>query len=287
MSIYTRAYILIILILLQSFSVMFLTNHLIINFIGNTFENYQYPYFMVIVLNIVGISAIICIFYILKLLKAEKESILKVNNSSEVIDALHAQKHDFMNHLNLISGMLQLEKSKEALKYIFKVCNRVDEVFSVTNIKNIEIAAILSRKCVIAESKGINVELDITTSLENLTIDSMDLCKVMFNLIDNAIYELENSNEEEKLLTIDMQEHEDMGIVAIGNSFPILSDKLYDKVFEKRYSTKSGEEHGYGLSIVKQIIEKNKGTISVESYKGVGTIFTVFLPLKKNTVQSL
>jgi sensor histidine kinase regulating citrate/malate metabolism len=239
-------------------------------------DSYSYP--VATILNLLAISAFFSIYFVLRFLHIERESIVKLNHSQEVIDALHGQKHDFNNHLNLIAGMLQVGKAERALEYVFEVSQRVDEVFSVSKIKNIEIAATLSRKCAIAESKGISVELDIDTPLENLRMDPIELCKVLFNLLDNAIYELEHSDHEHKILTIDIADHDHMYYIAIGNSYPILSSELHGKIFESRYTTKKGDGHGYGLSIVKQIVEKNKGTITVESYEDVGTIFTVFLP---------
>ena len=91
---------------------------------------------------------------------------------------------------------------------------------------------------------------------------------------------MEQSRENEKILTIDITEQNNQYIFAIGNSYPILSQQMHDKIFEQGYSTKEGIGHGYGLSIVKKIIQHNKGKITVESYDGVGTIFTVFLPKK-------
>ncbi|MDF2548105.1 MAG: hypothetical protein K0R93_3003 [Anaerosolibacter sp.] len=278
MKLYTKAYILIILILIQSLAVILLTNQMFINMVEGllAFDKYSYP--VAIILNILAVSAFFSIYFILRFLHIERESIIKLNHSQEVIDALHGQKHDFNNHLNLIAGMLQVGQTKRALEYVFDVSQRVDEVFSISKIKNIEIAATLSRKCAIAESKGIIVEMDISTSLENLKMDPIELCKILFNLLDNAIYELEHSKQEEKILTIDISDHDQMYCIAIGNSYPILSSSMYDKIFQPRYTTKAGDGHGYGLSIVKQIIEKNKAKITVESYEDVGTIFTVFLP---------
>ncbi|TCO74377.1 sensor histidine kinase [Marinisporobacter balticus] len=287
MKISIRAHILVGLILLQSFIGMFLTNNTILRLMGNMIVQYQYPNYMAIIINILGFSAIICIFYITNFLKTEKESIIKLNNSKEVIDALQGQKHDFANHLNLIAGMLQLGKNEKALEYIFKIAQKVEGVFCVSKIENVEIAATLGRKCTIAESKGIRVELDISTSLENTYIDSIELCTVLFNLIDNAIYELEHCKDDDKVLNIDVGEYEDEWIIIIGNSFPILEKDCYEKIFEKGYSTKEGENHGYGLHIVKQIIERNKGKIMVESYEEVGTLFTIFLPVKNQVVKTV
>lgn len=48
------------------------------------------------------------------------------------------------------------------------------------------------------------------------------------------------------------------------------------KIFENGFSTK-GDGRGTGLHLIKQLIEKHNGTISVESEEGVGTSFTVTL----------
>jgi len=281
MKIQTKAYILVVLILLQSMIVMFLTNGFILDLMGKIIVNFQYPYFIGIMLNIFGLAAIFCVFYILNFLKKEQQSIEKLNHSKEVIEVLRGQKHDFNNHLNVIAGMIQLNKTERALDYIYNICGKTNEIFSISKIDNIEVSATLYRKCAIAESKGINVEIDISSSLENLAIDSIEISKILFNLLDNAIYELENSMEEEKILTIDIWEQEDKYIIAIGNSIPILPPELYDEIFKRGYSTKGGDGHGYGLSIVKGVVEKNGGKITVESYEGIGTIFTVLLPKAK------
>lgn len=281
MKIETRAYILVTLILLQSFAIMILMNKQILNMTGNSATYYEYPYYMGIFLNFIGMGAIFSVDQILKVLKIERESIVKFRHSQEMIYALQGQKHDFKNHLNVIAGLLQLDKKENALEYIYGVSERVDSAFSVSKIENIEIAATLCRKCTIAENKGISIDLDISTTLENLDIDCIEISKVLFNLMDNAIYELEKSREEEKILTVHIGEQEDMYSILIGNSYPVLAPELYEKIFEVKFSTKGGEERGYGLHIVKQIIEKNKGKITVESYESIGTIFTVFLPMGK------
>ncbi|MFZ5967005.1 MAG: sensor histidine kinase [Bacillota bacterium] len=283
MKISTKAYFLVIIILLQNLAILALTNRKIILLMNQVVISFDYPYIFGVLLNLMGMSAILLIYYILKFLEREKESINKLNNSKEVIDALRGQKHDFMNHLVVIGGMIQLEKSERALDYIYNVTGNVEASFSISKIGNVELAATLYRKCAIAESKGIKVELDITTSLEDLQMDSIDLCKVVFNLIDNAIYELEHCEEEEKILTIDVQSYENQYYIAIGNSYPILSPSTMEKIFQKGFSTKEGEGRGYGLSIVKKIVEQHQGKITVESYEGVGTIFTVSFPIKTYT----
>lgn len=276
-----KTYILILLVLLQSIATTIITNQAIMVSINGVEKvNYNYPNTLNFIINGLGISVVVWVFYIIKLVAKEQESNRKLNHSTEVIQALRGQKHDFHNHLNVIAGLIQLEKGHKALNYIQKVSGKTTKMFSISTVENPEAAAILYRKCAIAESKGISVELDIGSGLEDIAIDSVELCTILFNLIDNAIYELEQCRENEKILTIDITEQNNQYIFAIGNSYPILPSELHDKIFEQGYSTKEGSAHGYGLSIVKKITQKNRGKITVESYDGVGTIFTAFLPKK-------
>jgi len=274
-----KAYVIIFLLLLQSVCLMGIINY---NF-ANQVEivTIKFPYIIIFFNNILAVISIFIIRNIIKILKMEKESMEKLNDSKEVIMALKAQKHDFKNHLSVIAGMIQLNKQEQALQYIYKISDNVEAGFAISKIENIELAATLYRKCAIAENKGIKVRLQINSSLENLHIDSIDLCKIVFNLVDNAIYALGNHiSYEEKVLTVIIDENNNHYTISIRNSHPILSADSYTWIFEKGYTTKKeqGEEHGYGLYIVKQLVEKHKGVIQVKSETDFGTDFTVYFP---------
>ncbi|WP_138205022.1 sensor histidine kinase [Haloimpatiens lingqiaonensis] len=273
-----KAYILIALILIQNLIVLFVANNAVLIWENISSSSFQYPISIWLIMLILSISSFICLYFIMNIIKEERESVKELNNSKEVIEALRGQKHDFQNHLNVISGLIQLGKADKALDYTFNICGKTNEIFSISKIKNVEVAALLYRKYAIAENSGIAVELDIDSYLEDIKISSLDLCKILFNLIDNAIYELQNCNAEEKILSIDISQIDNQYIISITNSYPIISEDIQKKLFQVGFSTKDGEDHGHGLPIVKSIVHKNSGKITVESYEGVGTIFTVFLP---------
>ncbi|WP_432406604.1 sensor histidine kinase [Wukongibacter sp. M2B1] len=282
MKINKRVYILIIiLILLQSIATTLITNQVIVASVNGSQFNYNYPRTLGLLINGLGVSVVVWVFYIIKLLENNQEINRKLNDSTEVIEALRGQKHDFHNHLNVIAGLIQLKKGDNALGYIKKVSGNTTKMFSISNVENPEVAAILYRKYAIAENKGISVEIDIRSDLEDIAVDSVDLCTILFNLVDNAIYELDNCREAEKLLTVDICEQNNEYTFTVVNSYPILSPDLYEEIFRQGYTTKAGNGHGHGLSTVRKIVLHNRGRINVESFDGVGTIFTVFLP-KKN-----
>ena len=71
-----------------------------------------------------------------------------------------------------------------------------------------------------------------------------------------------------------------MEIVVIDNGAGMEQEKL-DKIFDPFYTSKK-EGYGLGLFIVHNIITEHGGTISVDSYPGKGTTFTIVLPMKES-----
>jgi signal transduction histidine kinase len=66
-----------------------------------------------------------------------------------------------------------------------------------------------------------------------------------------------------------------------------MAEEIMDKIFEPFFSTKDSDEGtGLGLSVVRGIVEGHKGTISVESVVGEGTIFRIRLPLASPAPES-
>lgn len=277
MKVNKKIYFLIILVLVENFLIFFTLSRVFLMDKKNiSLENAKNMILIIIGLSII---ASYTLGGILNLIKLNNESIKKLSSSQEIIDALRAQKHDFKNHLSVILGLLHMNEINKAKEYIYDINGRIEEAFSISKLNNVEFAAILHTKVAIAEAKGIEVELDIECGLDNMYINNIDLCRIFFNLMDNACYELEKCKVEKPILTIEIKEFEDNVILCVTNSYPIISKEIMNKIFNKGFSSKSGTGRGYGLYIVKELVKKHSGKITVESYEGVGTIFTVFLPI--------
>ncbi|MES2377818.1 MAG: HAMP domain-containing sensor histidine kinase [Bacteroidota bacterium] len=109
--------------------------------------------------------------------------------------------------------------------------------------------------------------------------------RVMDNLISNAIkFSGESERVEVKLRNVDGQIYIDVKDFGMG-----IPDTLLPYIFDRfsrasRRGIRGEESVGLGLSIVKQIVEKHGGDISVNSAEKQGTTFTIHMtPVRNNT----
>jgi two-component system sensor histidine kinase HydH len=125
------------------------------------------------------------------------------------------------------------------------------------------------------EKKKIKTKVDIDTKRETLYTDSDRMNQVLLNLYINAIGAMKIKG------TLEVQVLDPAGNqfieIRIQDNGDGIDDNLLDQIFDPYFTTKATGT-GLGLSIVHRIIETLKGTISVESTKGIGTCFIIRLP---------
>lgn len=107
-----------------------------------------------------------------------------------------------------------------------------------------------------------------------------DLYQIVFNLVENGI----KYNVHGGTLTITLDRQDDNAIMIIEDSGVGIPEDSLAHIFERFYrvdkarSRKSGGS-GLGLSIVRSLVERNRGEICVESSVGKGTTFRVTFPV--------
>jgi len=123
-------------------------------------------------------------------------------------------------------------------------------------------------------------EIDIELNLEKISFNSnsQSLQQVWNNLLTNAIkFSDPKSTINIELFTKDDKLHFSIQDHGIG-----IKEEDQARIFERFYqadTSRAEEGHGLGLVIVKKIVEKAGGTISVISVYGEGTTFIVELPM--------
>lgn len=175
---------------------------------------------------------------------------------------LRAQRHDFMNHLQVVFSLLELEDYREAADYIERVYGDIRRVSRMLKTAHPSINALLAAKVGDCESHGIHVNLQIESPWSDLPIEGWEMCRVLGNLIDNAMDALRQTPEPQ--LTIRLSESVQSYTFTIANNGPMIPQSIAERIFQRGFSTK-GEGRGMGLSIVRGIIEDNGGHLTLSS----------------------
>ena len=123
---------------------------------------------------------------------------------------------------------------------------------------------------------GVHVTRDYAPDLPHIEAHGSELNQVWTNIIDNAVDAMQGKGE----LTLRTYRKEECIVVEITDSGPGIPPGIKERIFEPFFTTKPpGVGTGLGLHISYNIVEKHKGTISVESKPGA-TTFRVSLPLR-------
>ena len=130
----------------------------------------------------------------------------------------------------------------------------------------------------IADMACVELRTEIVRDSSILIMED-DLYQIIFNLVENGIkYNLPGGK-----LTVSLHRSGDNAILKVSDTGVGIPEDAIGHIFERFYrvdkarSRKSGGS-GLGLSIVRSLVERNGGTIGVDSTIGVGTTFTFTFP---------
>ncbi|MGQ9824339.1 MAG: sensor histidine kinase [Desulfotomaculales bacterium] len=270
----SSSYILILLFLFPSFLLCLVVQYILKN------DAAVHPGFYLGMIFLVVANSVVALAVLKKLLESEYRAAL-FKQQARAVEEIHAlarnirsARHDFLNHLQTVYGLLQLKKADAALSYLAEVIREARTATVLLNLKVSEAGALLQAKANQASALGIPFSLSVHSDLENLTVPAHHLNRVLGNLIDNAFEAVIGLEPEERFVKVSISEEEENYILEVLNSGPELKPELQKKIFTAGFSTKGGDR-GLGLDIVHEIITRYGGTISVSSPP---TVFTVRLP---------
>ena len=107
-----------------------------------------------------------------------------------------------------------------------------------------------------------------------------DLYQIIFNLVENSI----KYNVPGGAVFISLQIVDDNAVIQVQDTGVGIPEDALEHVFERFYRVDKARSRttggsGLGLSIVRNMVERNQGSIQVESTVGKGTTFTLTFPI--------
>ena len=205
-----------------------------------------------------------------------------IDAMSQFNNTLRAQRHDFLNHLQVVYSLIEMEEYQEANEYIEQVYGRITSVSRTMKTAIPAVNALMLVKAAACEKAGVQVEMNITSKWEALeaAMPDWEMCKVLSNLIDNAIDAMESIPEDKRHLSIALAENVKQYTFRVENTGTPIPEDIRERIFIPGFTTK-GDGHGMGLHIVCRTLKERGGDIQVES-NNEQTVFSGYVP-KQNT----
>jgi diguanylate cyclase (GGDEF)-like protein len=225
----------------------------------------------------------------------KREEHLLRSEKLKVIGELAAgMAHEIRNPLTTIKGFLQISKNHQYniepwYDLIQDEITRMNELtveflqFSkphITQLKKYAIQDCVERAVFLIQSKSVlqghEIYYNQTGPLLYSWIEKDKMVQVLLNLLQNALDAMMEKGD----VTIQIYSEEEFAVIEVQDTGQGISEVEMERIFHPFYTTK---EHGVGLglSICHKIIQDFNGMLTVESEKGIGTVFKVYLPLDR------
>lgn len=211
----------------------------------------------------------------------QKEAAKEIEDTEEtyqteirtLISSVQSLRHDFINHIQVLYGLIKLGQQDKALEYLFSLVKEIQAIESIPlNIDNPGLSVLLQTKKLSAQNQNIDIQFTVSNHSFD-TIKTTDLIKILSNLIDNAIDATTELPEDERKINIVCTVDGSHYLFKIMNTGPKINNN--EDVFKSGFSTKKampGKIRGQGLFIVKEVVNKYNGHISIESTEVETTI---------------
>jgi len=183
-------------------------------------------------------------------------------------------RHDYHNHIQTMKAHLALDQMDELKSYLDMLDNDLETVDTVIKTGNIKLDAILNSKLSLIASSNIKVNAKAQVP-EKLSVNEVDLCIIIGNLLDNALEGCrELHNEDQPFIRIYIGVFKKQLYLSVTNSAP----EMLKKISIGRYLTTKGDGHGFGLMRIDTLVKKYDGYLNRQNEPGVFAT-EIMLPL--------
>ncbi len=187
----------------------------------------------------------------------------RIDDLSEQEHKIAKIRHDYKNHISVGLSLLKSGETVEAQQYLSKYSNQeLSKIYVYVDTSNDFINAVINDKFRLCAEKGITPEAEI--SFVEQKVDDIDLCSVLFNLLDNAIEACEKLDKERRIKLV-MFQHKAYLVVRVINT---ADDSMIEKNTELITTKTDKKNHGMGTKIVSEIARKYNGFFNTEQKCG-------------------
>ena len=207
---------------------------------------------------------------------------MQLTQVTQYVDNLRALRHEHLNWLATLSGLIYMKRYDEAQSFIalHSADNQSNLDFITKHFNVPAICGLLIGKYSKAHEIGLNLVFDPACQLNALPplITEIEFMSILGNLLDNAFNASLKNDRGNKTIYLYLSDATDEVVLEVTDQGCGIDENIRDSIFEPGVTSQEGKEHGIGLHLVSTYIKKANGYITFEDNIPYGTIFSVFIP---------
>ncbi|WP_406220041.1 ATP-binding protein [Streptomyces canus] len=201
--------------------------------------------------------------------------------------ALRSQAHEAANRLHTVVSLIELGRAEQAVDFATAELELAQALTDqvVAAVGEPVLAALLLGKTAQANERGVELVVSEDSRLDDgllpESLPARDLVTILGNLIDNAVDAAQGSVRARVTVTAYADPDRSELVLRVSDTGAGVDPAHAEAVFERGFSTKPAGPggRGLGLALVRQAVNRCKGTLTVAEAEGGGAQFEVRLPL--------
>lgn len=198
------------------------------------------------------------------------------------VDNLRIMRHEQLNRMATLSGLLHMEHYDEAIRYIEAQSEHAQELmdFLSQRFNSPTLCGLLLGKVARAREKGVELVFDPLCRMEKdcHSLDEAELISIIGNLLDNAIEATQRASLPYEPVEVLILLNERELIIEVADRGIGIDPAIREQMFERGMTTKHSGDHGIGLYLIASYVMQAGGSIEVSDNIPRGTIFSLFIP---------
>ncbi|QNE46525.1 sensor histidine kinase [Glaciihabitans sp. INWT7] len=197
-------------------------------------------------------------------------------------EALRSQTHEYANRLHTVVSLIELGRTREAVELIAQETETsqslADDLVGASSEP--ALAALLLGKVAQAAERGVQLRLAVEDELEASVLTTSELVSVIGNLVDNAVDAASGSDDTTVWVRLATDRDRAVVELVVTDSGGGIDAESVEKIFTRGFTTKPADRsgRGFGLAVVRDILSRRGGRVSMESTGAEGTRFVAEWP---------
>lgn len=218
------------------------------------------------------------------LILSDKSEIMRyseeLGGTRHMINTLRSNTHEFLNKLQVISGLLQLGYVDDAQRYIGSLNANHEQIHGpvMKFIRNSNVAALILGKS--HSMRELNIELILMQNSrlpeQSRYLTTDEIVTIVGNLLENSMEAINlKPADAERTVVIQITEDDKGLLIMVSDTGTGIPEAVLPHIFKPNFSTKSGTGRGVGMNLIHDITSRRGGTIDVDTDPGFGTTISI------------